>query len=196
MCLPVCLGSVAPQAALGVLVWKHLGNKRERWVVRWNCISFYWFHWFQEKLRYCAKHQENWRRQSVYPLWHTLNWNQQKNNMFYHQLYCFCKHLLTLTSMPATPYERVEVGVSKKNFKSSRTLQKHLYGTFHKSFIGNRSHVSWTDMKGLPSKDSVTRFTTLWNTLKDIPTWAKEHSIQTETIICLLEKDCILLPLL
>lgn len=29
VCLPVCLGSAAPQAALGVLVWKHLRDTRE-----------------------------------------------------------------------------------------------------------------------------------------------------------------------
>lgn len=28
-CLPVCLGSVVPQAALGVQVWKHLSHTRE-----------------------------------------------------------------------------------------------------------------------------------------------------------------------
>ncbi len=34
--LPVCLGIVAQQAALGVLVWKHLRNTREQESLRWN----------------------------------------------------------------------------------------------------------------------------------------------------------------
>lgn len=54
-CLPVCLGSVAPQAALGVLVWKHLSNTRQE---EGGEMKLYLFeHRFQKKLGCCIKHQ-------------------------------------------------------------------------------------------------------------------------------------------